>query len=142
VDGVAVYVDGIGQSYLPIEGESPLLAITSIEIDEESIDISQISFDGSTVYYKDNIRFPEGFRNIMITGSWGYATVPVSITEAVKILIHAEIYPERYELVDFESEDIGDASQRRPLFKRITGVVEADKLLTLFVRRSISIRRI
>jgi hypothetical protein len=141
IKDMTVKMDGNGRSFLPLEGKPPLLSIVSTTVDDALMDSTLIDFNENGLFIEGG-SFHKGFQNVVIVGTWGWTTTPKAITDGVRILIQAELNPEQYEMVDFEKEDVGDVSQGRPLFSRITGIVEADKLLSPFKRRSISIGRV
>ena len=77
----------------------------------------------------DYTYFPKGFQNVVIVGDFGMAATPVEIKEAVNVCVNSDLYPADYEVVDFEGEKIGDTTKGKPRIRKITGVLEADRLL-------------
>jgi len=96
VSSQTIIMDGSGTSKLMIRDEvRPLVSITSILIDEVEIStayLEEMEYDSKRhIIYSPSLEFYKGTRNIDITGTFGYASVPGLLTHkaaktCVKIL--------------------------------------------------------
>jgi len=78
--------------------------------------------------------FPEGTKNVKITGTCGWTSCPAAIKEATIILCRHENDETLYTgYSDLTSEKLGDYSYTRQE-KYLTGVMEADRLLKNYIR--------
>lgn len=80
-----VYADGNGSEFLRCLHQ-PITTLTAITLDDVDIkDDVEIYDDGVALYYADG--FTEGVRNVKLTYTAGYATIPMDIELAAYILI-------------------------------------------------------
>jgi len=81
--------------------------------------------------------FPKGTKNIKVTGTYGWASCPEPIKQAVIILCRYENDNTLYTAYsDFDSERLGDYSYSRSSDKQyLTGVLEADRLIKPYIRK-------
>lgn len=80
--------------------------------------------------------FPKGNMNIEITGTYGWTTCPGMIKQAAIILARFENDETLYtKYDDFVSDKLGDAAVNRGQKQYLTGVLEADRLLKLYIRK-------
>ena len=85
-----IYEDGSDSSILLLENEMrPLLTFTAIVvggIDLTTDELANIRYDEkahSLYYINEQGFFPRGFRNIKITGTFGYESVPTLVKNAI-----------------------------------------------------------
>jgi len=82
--------------------------------------------------------FPAGIENIAIVGKYGHNTCPEQIKKATIVLCRASNDSTLYtHYADMESEKLGDYAYNRGNRKFLTGILEADSLLTPFIRKKI-----
>lgn len=80
--------------------------------------------------------FPKGTKNVKITGTYGWASCPAAIKQAAIILCRAESDSSLYtKYEDFVSERLGDYAYGRGDKPYLTGITEADALISHYVRR-------
>lgn len=149
-DTRTVLLDGNDKPRLALPNLPCLLSVTSLKIGDWELVASEYTF--STVELGLEVEeteleiefpiFPRGFKNIELSGTFGWATTPEAIIDAVKILVEADIYPERHEFVDYVREVAGDMTQGKPIVRRLTGILEADRLLSHYCAKRVTMRRI
>lgn len=146
---IIVKVNGTGKSTIFLSHLPRLLDILELKVNDILLSESDYEFDEFSIHRKGEledptgttkITFPKGYNNIEIKGTFGWTSLPLAVKEAIIILISSEFAPENYEFSDFEREKVGDASQSKPLFKRIFGIVEADKLLSPYIFKTIAMK--
>lgn len=143
-------VDGNQKNRMMMPFLSNILSLTSITVDGIAISTDLYTFDGRFIYPdpdgilingltaifsgNDSVLFPLGENNITIIGTCGYAVAPESIKRATIILVEYELDNSKYTHYISGSESMGSysASHRREV---LTGVLEADEILDLFVNR-------
>ncbi len=140
-------LDGNGRETLPHGQNSALLEVSQLEIDGEEVSENDFSFDQWSLHLEGvpegtPARFPEGYRNVKVVGTFGWAETPEAIRSAVRLLIEREL-----ELISEASpcptraaalarEQIGDYSYQRDIrAPYMTGIVEVDRLIDPYVRK-------
>jgi len=119
-------IDGTGSEFLDLTRYKPINSISSISIDDESIDTDayiviyyeegflRIKRVGWSVYSGNKLgyyAFSRGSQNIVIVGNFGYVTVPYTIKYIIKKLVFREFRAES-KVGKFESESIGNYSYK------------------------------
>jgi len=81
--------------------------------------------------------FPKGTKNVKIAGTYGWASCPAAIKQAVIMLCKYENDTTLYTgYNEFESEKLGDYSYKRPADQKyLTGVLEIDRLIKTYIRK-------
>lgn len=138
-----IRVDGNGKNRLFLNLSAPILSITRVEVEGVELPESSYTYDSYSVgiteegYFElsgEGPLFPKGFKNVRVVGTYGSAIVPELIKKACVILAEFEIDPKSHEVANFRSESIGDYSYSKDS-KTLTGVIDADKILSLFISR-------
>jgi hypothetical protein len=111
----------------------PIITVTAVYIEDEELPSDNWDYDSFSVFRIDEEKFEDGINNIRIVGTYGYASTPEPIKQAVKILVRAENDPTLYTRVFEGTERLGDYSYS--VERILTGIVEADRLLRPYVRR-------
>ena len=142
-----VLLDGNGQPTLSHGKGNALLAVSSLKVEGQAVSEDDFSFDRWSVHLKSApegmaTRFPKGYCNIELSGTFGWTSPPEAICAATKILIERELdllgesSPSPAHADAVEGEKIGDYSYRRDTRgPYLTGVVEVDRLIQPYVRR-------
>jgi len=142
-----ILLDGNGQPTLSHGKGSALLEVASLKIGGVAVAEDDFSFDAWSVHLETPVgtteaRFPKGYCNVELGGTFGWESAPEAIRAATRILIERELEllgessPAPSHADAFQSEKIGDYTYRRD--KRgpyLTGVVEVDRLIEPYVRR-------
>ena len=143
-----VTVDGNGKDRLYLGLIPDILSITSITVAETVLATSSYTFDKNFVMIDSGVTFdieldiirgdggmfPRGYNNINVVGTYGWTACPEAIKRAAIILARHENNPDEYTTYMSGGERIGPYSYQtteRPL----TGVLEADRLLKLYIRK-------
>jgi len=145
-------LDGNDKDRILVGLSSDVLSVSKVEIFGVELPTDYWTFDNQFVYldpeaavadelaelhlrmkYQQNL-FPEGVGNIKITGICGWTTCPPAVKKTTVVLCKAENDPTLYQRYGhFDSERVGDYSYSKS-HKYLTGVVEADRLLTPYLR--------
>lgn len=147
-----VYVDGNGKDRLNVHLKPDILTVTAINISGVSLSSDYWTYDDTFVYrdpeavtsevelrwlmkqFKTTGLFPAGIKNVEIIGTYGWATTPENIKQAMIILCKDDNDPTEYSHVMQGSEQIG-GYQYQYEDRVLTGVYEADILLEQFIKR-------
>ena len=142
-----ILVDGNGQPTLSHGKSSALLEVSSLKIGGTAVGEGDFSFDRWSIHLETATgalpaRFPEGFCNVELSGTFGWSSPPEALRAAARILIERELdllgesSPSPEHADAFEVEKLGDYSyQRDARAPYLTGVVEADRLIQPYVRK-------
>jgi hypothetical protein len=152
-----VTLDGNGQDriYLGLRGN--IISVTEVKLSGVVLSSSYWTYDEEFIYLnplvvdedagnlaelhyrlkdKESL-FPEGQGNIAVTGTHGWSSTPPAVKKAAIILCKAENDSTLYQTYTpvFNSENVSGYSYSRTQDKYLTGVIEADRLITLYVRK-------
>lgn len=154
----SVYLDGNGKSRLFLGFTAKILSITKIEISGIELPSSYYTNDDWSVYrdpdaaddlaeyhlmikYED-VLFPTGKGNILVTGTIGHATCPPAIKHAAIILcrnINDSTLYQNYS-PEYTREKIAEDYDNEKTTRFITGVVEADTILMPYIKKKVNFR--
>ena len=146
---LALYLDGTGTEWLNLFQYRPINSITSLKINDETIDDDyykiysdegyiRIKRVGTSVYSSNAglgyYVFSKGSQNIKVVGSFGFSVVPYNIIKVTRLLVFRE-FRAGQKIGKFVSEKIGDYSYSlKDISEKsiLTGDPEIDKLLRMY----------
>lgn len=111
-------LDGTGSTRQMV-GQYPVTAVTSLTVDGNAVDPSGVAMRGTLLIRTDGEVFPEGFANVAVNYTAGYASVPGDIAQNCTELV-AWRYKERdrigqasktaggQETVSYQTKDVPD----------------------------------
>jgi len=119
---LTISIDGTGTEFLDLIHYKPINSISSLSIDDESIDVDnyiaiyyeggylRIKREGWNVYTGNKLgyyAFSRGSKNIVVVGNFGYTSVPHNIKYIIKKLVFRELRPST-KIGKFESMHAGN----------------------------------
>jgi len=153
----AIYCNGNGNDKLFLKLIPHILSVTEIlivgielattwwtyNIDSVYLDPEALPGGGESVELLLRMKrkeklFPEGMGNIKVTGTYGWSACPVAIKQTAIILCRFENDETLYtKYDDLVSDKLGDMTQNRGSDKKfLTGLMEADRLIREYIRKS------
>lgn len=166
-----IYVDGSGlkELFLNVKKPYPIISITSVQevdidgtvqntftegtdftVEKYSLVLADRYFSLRTAIH--NGVWPEGDRNIKVTGNWGMSSVPAAIKKAIKLLTIVNSLGPKYAGIgiggsadeDIVQEEWSDYTvtykgstpsikQREKGIQNLTGYIEIDRLLSPYI---------